>query len=389
MSIRSLARESRSKYRSIVYHGRNSMVDMNLMMIGSTPLSPVTPKIVSEEVSYIDGDLDLSKIDGVTYFNPREITYTFVAVHDFDDETPVEKNMEVTLNSSAIYEWLYKSNDEYTMPGGYVITADEMYDYAYDEYKFIKVNVTDVQIAKAMFNGVWVDQLSVTFKMFPYLQSFRGDRIELATFVDRAVTSRGTQTLMIIFTNNRYYLNDQSLFTNDGLRLSATRWRYKIRIPYSGQIGMYIAAITTMNDVEYEIDTASGIRFLDNDYPGQTLTSRKGGYGYTTPTVDSSGYKWVTLTVNFVNEYTVEDKPWIYIEWGVIRNFALPDQSHYIMDAYTKATNAEMYVDYPGVLTPFSEPFELETKPINQIQIINNDFDGMYKFRYDSTTRRL
>ena len=54
MSVKNLSTYDRMTYRSITFHGKNSMKDMNLMMIGSTPLSEVVPKQVREEVAYAD-----------------------------------------------------------------------------------------------------------------------------------------------------------------------------------------------------------------------------------------------------------------------------------------------------------------------------------------------
>lgn len=422
MSQRSLENLNKQYvHRSIVYHGKNSMTDMNLMMIGSTPLSQLTPKETREEIAYADGDLDLSTVDGKVYFQKREITYTFVSVEDYDaalHNYPVVKNRAVTNTATDIYNWLYFQNESTVLyrhdmndqvePGSPLddmigtVEADELYDYAYDLYKFVKVGAPVVQISKAMFNDIWVEQIQITFKVDPYLQSFMGYRLDIATFVDRAMTSRNVQTAMYVYNNNQYWLNDQLLWTNDAAMMvqdqsqeSSKHWHYGIKVPYAGPVGMCIASSAIMNGVPHPIETVEGLYFYDNNDPGvhTSHTFEHGvtdyGFGFKTPLIYDDGYKRIDLDVYFENEYTLENKPWIYIEWGVIRNYSLPnnDRSNYIMDAYVKEGRSQMYVN--GVMKPYGEAFELPDVPINEIHIRNAYYDGLYKLRYDTTTRRV
>ena len=108
MAIKNLSDYDVTKYRSIIFHGKHAMRDMNLMMIGSTPLSDLTPKIVREEVAYADGDLDLSRIDNTSYFNTRTITYTFALV---DEDQTTNKDMAVL--QAAADEWQAKCDHWY------------------------------------------------------------------------------------------------------------------------------------------------------------------------------------------------------------------------------------------------------------------------------------
>ena len=406
MSVKDLSGYSVTKYRAIMFHGKHSMRDMNLMMIGSTPLSQVTPKIVREEVAFGDGDLDLSRVDGALFFNSRTITYTFALVDEFNDNSrPVANNARLVERLSEIYKWLYQDFVPYQTktkdiidwgddtPFGHV-EANEMFDSAYNPYKFLNASVTDMKVSKAMFEGAWVESLEVTFTCDPYMQTFTGSRVDIATYADRAVmSSRNIQTQMMIFNNCQYYMNDfsQWCWDNYGVRITDTKWRFRIPVPYSGKIGFWLAPSATWNDVTYEIDRAYGqsttLHFLDNEHSSSGITASKGGYGYTTPTTDSAGRKIIDITVEFVDSWTVENPPHIYIEWGVLRDYTVPDQNHYYMDAYTKTNSATMYVN--GTVEPFSERFSLESRPLNEIHIRNLEYDGLYKFRFDTATRRL
>ena len=408
MAIKNLSEYDVTKYRSIVFHGKHAMRDMNLMMIGSTPLSDLSPKIVREEVAYADGDLDLSRVDNVTYFNSRTITYTFVLVDEEQaTDKPVYRNRTLTNQLSAIYKWLYQDYVDYQLTAadmynidsqlqiGYVL-SNEMYDYGYGAYKFTNATVTETKVSKAMFNNAWVETLEVTFTFDPYMQTFYGNRIELATFVDRSITSRNVQTAMYVYTNNRYFLNDFEQWFNTGTLVSGKTWRFRIRIPYRGTIGFRLAPNPTMDGVTYVVTAATGqstpLYFLDNSHPGETITTHAGGYGYTTPIQDSNGYSIIDFTVTFEDTYTVENKPWICFDWGVLRSYTVPDQTHYIVDAYSKTNSASMYIgDTEGGYhtEQFSTAFTLPTRPLNEIHIRNTEYDGMYKFRYDSTNRRL
>lgn len=411
MSVKTLADYSVTRHRAIMFHGKHSMRDMNLMMVGSTPLSPVTPKIVREEVAYGDGDLDLSRVDGELYFNTRTITYTFVLAEEFNATVRTRAKTTALVNHlSDIYKWLYQDSAGYSVTNrdifdggsaqvgiGYV-SPTEMFDSAYGSYKFTGATVTDIQVSKMMFDGVWLESLEITFTCDPYMQTFVGARVDIATFVDRAITARNVQTVMMIYENNRYWLNDffQWFSKDNASRLDSKKWRFRIRVPYAGIIGFRLAPSCTMNGVTYEINTAYGqdttLYFLDNEHPGETITSHQGGYGYTQPVPDSNGYLVIDFVVDFVETWTPENPPWIVLEWGVMRNYTVPDQTAYIMDAYTKSNTATMYVgDADGHYSEqdFSTAFTLTTRPLNEIHIRNVDYDGLYKFRYDTTTRRL
>lgn len=399
MSIKSLTNYDVNTFRSIVFHGKNSMTNMHLMMIGSTPLSQVTPKIVREEVAYGDGDLDLSMVDGGLYFNTRTITYSFVVVdEDNYPLKPVDRNKSLTYKLNEIYEWLYKEFSSGTITynsNQYTIASTELYDYGYGAYKFTNASVTDMQVSKAMVGGDWLETLEITFTCDPYQESLSGERIELATYVDRSITGRNVQTAMMIYTNNRYWLNDfyQWFSKDNASRLDSKKWRFRIRVPFAGVIGFRLAPSCTLNETTYEINTAYGqtttLYFLDNDHPGETITSHKGGWGYTQPVADSNGYLVVDFVVDFVETWTPENPPWIVFEWGVLRNYSVPDQSHYIVNAYTKSDTAKMYVN--AYETAFDTPFALPVRPISEIHIRNTDFDGMYKWIYQSANyiRRL
>lgn len=417
MSVKNLSTYDRMTYRSITFHGKNSMKDMNLMMIGSTPLSEVVPKQVREEVAYADGDLDLSRVDGEIYFEPRTITYTFALIdeHPSGDLTPVGKNKRLTNELTKIYRWLYSEYVDYHIPladaiaiigslapwaNNCYVLKDEMYDYGYGVYKFKKASVTETKVNKAMFNGEWVETIEVTFTCDPYLQTFYGDKIELATFVDRSMTNRSVQTELMIFNNSAYFLNDYYHWFGEGNAVHATgnTWRFRIRIPYTGVIGFHMSPDMWVGDDHFVVTAITGqttpLYFLDNDHPGETIRTHAGGYGYTTPTTDPNGYKIIDFTVTYQDAPREGVTPPIAISWGVLRNYTVPDQEHYIVDAYSKSNSATMYISHDppdGEYHPqnFSTAFTLPEVPLNQIHIINNEYDGMYKFRYDTTTRRL
>lgn len=416
MSVKNLSTYDRMTYRSITFHGKNSMKDMNLMMIGSTPLSEVVPKQVREEVAYADGDLDLSRVDGEIYFEPRTITYTFALIdeHPSGDLTPVGKNKRLTNELTKIYRWLYSEYVDYHVPladaiaiigslapwaDNCYVLKDEMYDYAYGVYKFKKASVTETKVNKAMFNGEWVETIEVTFTCDPYLQTFYGDKIELATFVDRTITGRNVQTALMVFNNSSYFLNDYAQWFGEGNAVHATgnTWRFRIRIPYSGTIGFYVPSRMTVGEDVYVITSMTGqttpLHFLDNEHPSETLSTRAGGYGYTTTTVDPNGYKIIDFTVTYQDTPPEGVTPPVYIEWGVLRNYTVPDQLNYYVDAYTKTNSAVMYInpmDGSDIITvDFSTRFGLPVHPLTEIHIRNYEYDGMYKFRYDTTTRRL
>ena len=384
---------------------------MHLMMIGSTPMSPLVPKIVREEVAYIEGDLNLSDIDGETDFEQRSITYTFVAVQDYIyhrqnplDPTPViphvrttDRNKETVEFQTSVYNWLFKEKAPTTLPTEDVIAANEMYDHVQNGYKYIDVSVDEVSFSKALFDDMWVDQVSITFKMNPYLQTYTGARVDLATYIDRSRTGRETQTLLMIFNNDSYSLNDNIKWASGRIgdldregwaeMVAPNHWLFYVRVAYGGAIGVYIDHSPSISGRHYPISSASGIYFLDNDHPGEVLPSKDGGYGYAYPRTTGTGDYVLALDITFEQDYTWDDPPWICFEWGVLRSFSVPDQEHYIMDAYTKGNTATMYVNF--VVTPFSTEFILPSQPLNEIQIFNNAYDGMYKLRYDTTSRRL
>lgn len=416
MAVKNLSGMDKMTNRSIIFHGKNSMTDMNLMMIGSTPFSEVVPKQVREEVAYADGDLDLSRVDGEIYFETRTITYTFALIDEYSsgELTPVGKNKRLTNELTKIYRWLYSEYVDYHVPladaidiigslapwaNNCYVLKDEMYDYAYGVYKFKKASVTETKVNKAMFNGEWIETIEVTFTCDPYLQTFYGDKIELATFVDRTITGRNVQTALMIFNNSSYFLNDYAQWFGEGSAVHATgnTWRFRIRIPYSGTIGFYVPSRMTVGDDVYVITSMTGqttpLHFLDNDHPSETLSTRAGGYGYTTTTVDPNGYKIIDFTVTYQDTPPAGVTPPVYIEWGVLRNYTVPDQSNYYVDAYTKTNSATMYINKmdgtPIDTVNFSTSFTLPVHPLTEIHIRNYEYDGMYKFRYDTTTRRL
>lgn len=398
--IKDLSNYDVSTFRGIIFHGKHSMRDMNLMMIGSTPLSQLLPKTVREEIAYTDGDLDLSRIDGATYFQSREIEYSFVFADEYyaaQSGTTLDKNKNVTSTLNSIYTWLYNSTSDYTVKKKDIygpdttnpdlvlgaVTKDEMFDYAYGLFKFTGASVESVQTSKAIMNDVWLTQVTVKFKMDPRLQSLAGARLDLASFVDLRETSRGVQTALVILNLNKYFLNDFDLWTNECTISTATKWRYRIRIPYTGRIGLRLSMGPIVGETQYNVSTATGATWVGDPWQG-------GKYGYVTPTTDSSGYHVVELTVTFTDSYTVENKPYIHVEWGVIKNYSVPDHDHYIMTAYTKSNSAELHINSSPDVTPFAEPFSIDTsRSINELHVTNPDYDGLYKLRYDSTTRRL
>lgn len=408
MSNRSLADLDTFKYRSIIYHGKNSMTDMGLMLIGNTPLSQLTPKTVTEEIAYTDGDLDLSESDGALYFEKREITYTFISIEDYNRVRygkPVLMNRQVTDTTHEIYAWLYQNNDsktlwlhdidEFVPPGSpldheFTVAANELYDYGYGRYKFMNVHKPKIEISKALFNDCWIEQVNITFRVDPYLQTLVGNRIELATMADHSINSRNIQSAIMVYTNNRYYIRDFDVWLNghnDGAMITASKWRFYVRVQYDGPIGMRVSRVATMNDITYTVTDATGLTWLDNDYPGETFVHHPGGYGYGTPTEQTTtGEKRIVLEVTFDQEYTPDTAPWIHLEWGVLRNFVVPDQNNYFVEAYSNHSPT-MYVN--AVVTPFSTRFSLPERPLNEIHIRNYDYDGLYKWRYDTTTRRL
>lgn len=437
-NTKNLSGYDRATYRSIIFHGKNSMTEMNLMMIGSTPLSQVTPKIVREEVAYGDGDLDLSRVDGTLYFEPRTITYTFVLADEYSagtERTPVHKNKMLGNSLSAITKWLYQDYVDIPIKRkdiepdtpldpdaviGYV-NRDEMYDYAYGGYKFMKASVTEMNVSKVMLNDTWLESLEVTFTVDPYMQTFSGSKLDIATFVDRSITDRNVQTAMMIYNrdiNNTnptkdlysYWLNDfHKWFSRESaVLLTGNTWRFTIRIPYSGDIGFRLAPMCSMSGVDYEISSATGqytathtqgdtvLNFLDVNYPGQIFTAHKGGYGYTQASADSAGHLQIRIDVTFVNTWTQENPPWIVFEWGVLRNFEVPQQNqldeNFFMDAYTKSDSAQLYInDFINPYYPwnFSTGFAIPESPYVELHIRNTQYDGMYKFRFDTTSRRL
>lgn len=430
-NTKNLSGYDRATYRSIIFHGKNSMTEMNLMMIGSTPLSQVTPKIVREEVAYGDGDLDLSRVDGVLYFEPRTITYTFVLADEYSagtERTPVHKNKMLGNSLSAITKWLYQDYVDIPIKRkdiepdtpldpeaviGYV-NRDEMYDYAYGGYKFMKASVTEMNVSKVMLNDTWLESLEVTFTVDPYMQTFSGSKLDIATFVDRSLTNRDVQTALMVYNrdpNNvnttmdlySYWINDfYKWFSRESaILLSGNTWQFTIRIPYGGDIGFRLAPTCSVNNVDYEIDSATGqspttLRFLDVNYPGQTFTSHKGGYGYTKASSDSAGHMQIKINVTFVNTWTQENPPWIVFEWGVLRQFEIPQQNqhdeNFFMDAYTKSDSAHLYINdfiNPYYEQAFSTGFAMPTSPYVELHVRNDQYDGMYKLRFDTTSRRL
>lgn len=412
MSNRSLADLDPFKHRSIIYHGKNSMTEMGLMMIGNTPLSQLTPKTVTEEIAYADGDLDLSEADGKLYFETREITYTFISIEDYNRVRygkPVLMHRQVTDTTHDIYAWLYQTNDsktlwlhdidEFVPPGSpvdheFTVTEYELYDYAYGRYKFMNVRKPTIEISKAMFNDCWIEQISITFRVDPYLQTLVGNRIEIATMADHAINSRNMQSAIMVYTNNRYYIRDFDVWLNghdDGVMLTNSKWRFFVRVQYTGSIGMRLSPSCSVNENQYTVVDATGLTWLDNEHPGETFEHHAGGYGYGIPSVDSTtGEKRIILDVTFDQNYTPDTAPWIHVEWGVLRNYVVPDQNNYYVEAYSNHSPT-LYVGAPGYgqEVPFSTRFSLEVQPLNEIHIRNYDYDGLYKWRYDTTSRRL
>lgn len=416
----------RGRFRSLNYHGKNSMTDMNLMMVGNTPLYIAKPKIVREEIAYTNGDLDLSRIDGEMFFERKTMTYSFVAMTEYETDptgrskaisNPLVKNRVSSSLVNSVTSWLYNEwvggditqedmIDDAPTPTQVVghYSSTEMHDTAYGVYKFTNVAVDDIQVSKAMFNQTWVEQVTITFSADPYLQSIDGEKVDISTFVDRTINSRNIQTALYIYRNfgpmtvfnyhtNAFWLNDMSQWFNDGLMLNdGYNWRFRIKIPYSEKIGIWLSDSPIFNNVQYPITSASGINFLDNDNPDQVMLSKAGGYGFVTPTYNAyTGYYEIVLDITFEDEWSAENKPYIHIEWGVLRYYDTSDQQHYYLDAYTKHNTATFFLN--AVQKPFSTAFALEygtgTRMINELHVRNENYDGLYKLRSDTTTRRL
>lgn len=351
-----------NKVRSIFFNGMNSMTDMGLLMIGSTPLSSVSPKLVEEEVAYTNGDLDLSRSDGNLYYQTRTISYTFIFISPNEDsETPVEKNIKITDKMREINEWLYDFNNTGTSwtavydGHSYSMDARDMLDTGYS-LKFQNARVESIEPGKGMFNEQWVDQITVNFKVDPIMVGRSGKVIDIATFGDRAVSLRRfvgnehwsttntavkPQTILTIFAKNvgvsgankTYWMNDfGSIVYNHEGTTTTTEFNYVIDVPYTGKIGMYIDPIARDPNLsrDYEISSVrwgSGLDylpsgtlyFIDNDNPTGYVTEHKGGNLVTTST-GYEGRRVVCLHVTFANEYPVStdtnDWPRIYVEWG-------------------------------------------------------------------------
>lgn len=489
MSIPAINKEDVLKYRSIVYNGKNSMTDMGLMMVGSTPLSTVTPKSLREEIAFSNGDLDLSRIDGEIYFNSREITYTFITIHDFmlatdgnrgdlypmggqfgagdgvidendykqakfffDNDywinTPdlfhradanandvfditdltiieeaafgrsaVARNKALTQTDADIFNWLYLSPKDgvaYTRDSAesYAIKSTELYDYGYGDYKFVNASVEEVQVGKAMFNDIWIQQITVKFKFDPYMQSLAGSRLDIVTFADRSLTSRKldsgeyVQAELIIFNNRSYFLNDllqwgwsnRTPYPGSGTTSTKT-WLFTMYIPYSGTVGMFIAQRDIIHmpggDVEYARTEITGdgniLTFVNNDRPGEEIHSAPSGYFYVNPVPTSDGRYMLRFKVTYEKEWPVDDPPPMYIEWGVLRNFSVPDQNHYKLEIYTKNLDY-IHISVNGNRQGVGSNkmnISLPEQPLNRLRFENPEFDALYKFYYESSKRRL
>lgn len=357
-----------NKVRSIFFNNKNSMTDMDLLMIGSTPVSAVTPKLQEEEIAYKNGDLDLSRSDGNLYFQSREMSYTFVFVSALNpNQSTIKYNLDITDKIRAVQEWLYDYSN--TVPGtwtatynsnSYTMDRKDMIDTGYT-LKFQNVRVESIEVAKGMFNDVWLDQITVKFKMDPEMVSRNAHIIDITTFGDRALSGRrftGTehwsttntnvkpQTIMTFYMQNvgisgtakTYWMNDfgELKYDHNMEPVSDTHiFNYIIEVPYEGKIGMYIDPIAydPSTSQSYEIDSVtwgsgSGLvsgtlYFLDNENPGSYVTSHKGGY-LITESKGWHGKRIVDLLVTFTESYTPpggssDDTSWlprIYFEWG-------------------------------------------------------------------------
>jgi hypothetical protein len=362
-----------NKVRSIFFNGMNSMTDMGLLMIGSTPLSSVSPKLVEEEVAYTNGDLDLSRSDGNLYYQTRTISYTFIFISPNEDsETPVEKNIKITDKMREINEWLYDFNNTVTSwtavydGHSYSMGTRDMLDTGYS-LKFQNARVESIEPGKGMFNEQWVDQITVNFKVDPIMVNRGSQVVDVNTFGDRALSLRRftgnevwstsntnvkPQTIMTLYLKNMgisgalntYWMNDFSemRYQDEGAVTDTTghSWNYIIEVPYSGRIGMYIDPIAYDPNTNrtYEIDTVKWgtssdrsvtptmpngtLYFLDNESDTYS-TSAKGGNLVTTP-VGWAGKRVVNLFVTYVDAYVApggetERSSWvprIYYEWG-------------------------------------------------------------------------
>ena len=253
-----------NKVRSIFFNGMNSMTDMGLLMIGSTPLSSVSPKLVEEEVAYTNGDLDLSRSDGNLYYQTRTISYTFIFISPNDDsETPVKKNIKITDKMREINEWLYDFNNTVTSwtavydGHSYSMDARDMLDTGYS-LKFQNARVESIEPGKGMFNEQWVDQITVNFKVDPIMVNRESQVVDVNTFGDRALSLRRftgnevwstsntnvkPQTIMTLYLKNvgisgalnTYWMNDFSemRYQDEGAVSDTTghSWNYIIEVP--------------------------------------------------------------------------------------------------------------------------------------------------------------
>jgi hypothetical protein len=381
-----------TQYRNIVFNGVNSLIDMGLVINGQSPLSALTPKIVTKDIPFADGAIDLSRVDGKLHFNQREIVYDFLFIAEKENHNSKTQDVTDYMNNAinTVYNWLLGASNI------------DLYDSAYKYYKFTNASVTNIEPKKTIVGESFVTVLTVTFKVDPWIVSIAGTRIDFAQFVDRTRLSTGQQSVCHFYDNNKFWLND-NVGHIETYKVGPHHYKATIRpTKYQGKIGLSLQKNYWYGGIQ-EGDHVG----IDHVTVGNEDTHYMGSVPPTIPGEDDTYYihapyvyYWANIGTRpaeldiYTTEESVDDywnntdhKWTMEFYWGIITDYSLPDENHYHFDVYTRANTVRMELN--EVTMSDYTTFTLEDQTINVIEIFNDTFDGYYKLYYDSTTRRM
>ena len=230
--------------RNITYNGKNSLTDYGILITtDSTNVENLNTKTITENVPYIQGNIDMSRYKGVLYYEPRVLVYRF-KVFGEDREDLKEKTQDVLawLNSSGNYQ---------------IIDSDYGSDYA-----FQNCNLKSIESEPGEYTSVEYSYITATFEAAPYM-------INVGAVNDKILSYVTTENSTITVTNNSSYT-----ITKDGSTSESTS--FTANSPYTYRLVIYSKNTPTVTLNGTALDISKPFTMPANASIAITHT----GYGY-------------------------------------------------------------------------------------------------------------
>lgn len=138
---------------SIIYNGRNSLLDFGLTIASKEFISPEI-KEIREEIPYMDGDYDFTLMNGKPHYGNRQITVVF--------NIKAENYTDLFQKRTDIVQWLLSER-------GGALKFD-----CISGWQFENVSAKIGEFVRRNFNCA---QLTVTFTCAPYLSNSKTDKV--------------------------------------------------------------------------------------------------------------------------------------------------------------------------------------------------------------------